>query len=78
MSLLPALHHRLTGLCAGSPDRTVLVVVVLVFATGLLLAGYSPDAVVAFLTSLGLVTTTIADQLMPGRNTASPPNVVLR
>jgi hypothetical protein len=78
VSLLPSVRHRLTGLCAGRSDRTVLLVVVVVFAAALLLAGYTPDAVIAFLTSLGLVTTAVADQLLPGRNTTSPGNVVLR
>jgi hypothetical protein len=73
MVLLSPVRRRLTGLCAETP---VVVVVVFVFAAALLLAGYSQEDVIAFLSSLGLVATTIVERL--GRNTPSPPNVVLR
>ncbi|WP_043789445.1 hypothetical protein [Amycolatopsis rifamycinica] len=73
MVLVSPVRRRLAGLCAESP---VVVVVVFVFAAVLVLAGHSPQDVIAFLSSLGLVATTIADRL--GRNTSTPPNVVLR
>ncbi|MGK3201168.1 hypothetical protein [Amycolatopsis sp. MEPSY49] len=68
-------RRRLGGLCAESSG---VVVVVFTFAAVLLLAGQSPEDVIAFLSSLGLVATTLADRLDPGRNTSSPPDVVLR
>lgn len=76
MSVHPPVRRRLSGLCSGSADRIVLLVVVFVFAAALLLAGHTPDAVLAFVGSLGLVTTTLADKLLPGRNTGPAPHVV--
>jgi uncharacterized membrane protein (UPF0136 family) len=67
MSVHPPVRRRLSGLCSGSADRIVLLVVVFVFAAALLLAGHTPDAVLAFVGSLGLVTTTLADKLLPRR-----------
>lgn len=76
MSVFPPVRRRLSGLCAGSSERIVLLVIVFVFAAALLFAGHGPDAVVSFLGSLGLVTTTLADRLLPRRNTAPAPDVV--
>jgi len=76
MPVFPPVRRRLSGLCAGSPERIALLLIVFAFAAALLFAGHDPDAVISFLGSLGLVTTTLADRLLPRRNTAPVPNVV--
>jgi hypothetical protein len=71
MSVFPPVRRRLSALCFAPADRIVLLV--FGFAAALLLAGHSPDAVVAFVGSLAQIAATLTSRR---RNTGPAPDVV--